>query len=127
MGMKRDAGGKQRVSVSSPNVERVRRWEEMMRHNASFSEDKHPRDEKGRFAEKGLAFADKTSKMKSRRRKEVRLPPKEYAKVMHELNTNLTKEERNKKHLVKHIGDYTYYVEIDGFNDYRIVGRKKIP
>lgn len=65
--------------------------------------------------------------MKSRRRKEVRLPPKEYAKVMHELNTNLTKEERNKKHLMKHIGDYTYYVEIDGFNDYRIVGRKKIP
>lgn len=126
MGMKRDAGGKQRVSVSSPNVERVRRWEEMMRHNASFSEDKHPRDEKGRFAEKGLAFADKTSKMKSRRRKEVRLPPKEYAKVMHELNTNLTKEERNKKHLVKHIGDYAYDIENHGFNDYLIVGKKRI-
>lgn len=37
MGMKRDAGGKQRVSVSSPNVERVRRWEEMMRHLAKIN------------------------------------------------------------------------------------------
>lgn len=126
MGMKRDAGGKQRVSVSSPNVERVRRWEEMMRHNASFSEDKHPRDEKGRFAEKGLAFADKASRMKSRRRKEVRLLPKEYAKVMHELNTNLTKEELSEGITVRHIGDYTYYVEIDGFNDYRIIGKDEI-
>ena len=124
--MKRDAGGKQRVPVSGPNVERVRRWEEMRRHNASFSEDKHPRDEKGRFAEKGLAFADKTSKMKSRRRKEVRLPPKEYAKVMHELNTNLTKEELSEGITVRHIGDYTYYVEIDGFNDYRIIGKDEI-
>ena len=126
MGKKRDAGGKQRVSVNSPNVERVRRWEEMMRHNASFSEDKHPRDEKGRFAEKGLASSDKTSKMTSRRRKEIRLPPKEYAKVMHELNTNLTKEQRKKKYITKSIGAYIYQVEIYGFDNYRITNKKRI-
>ncbi len=126
MGMKRDAGGKRRVSVSSPNVERVKRWGEMMRHNASFSEDKHPRDEKGRFAEKGLAFADKTSRMKSRRRKEVRLPPKEYAKVMHELNTNLTKEEQQQRLVSRNIGNYVYTVENNGFNEYRVIRKKKI-
>lgn len=126
MGKKRDAGGKQRVSVNSPNVERVRRWEEMMRHNASFSEDKHPRDEKGRFAEKGLASSDKTSKMKSRRRKEIRLPPKEYAKVMHELNTNLTKEQRKQGKITKAIGNYVYVVKNNGFNDYEIIRREKI-
>ncbi|MBB6477034.1 hypothetical protein HNR45_000056 [Negativicoccus succinicivorans] len=124
--MKRDAGGKQCVSVSNPNVERVRRWEKMMHHNASFSEDEHPRDKKGRFAERGLAFADNASRMKSRGRKEVRLPPKEYAKVMHELHTNLTKEERNEKYLVKHIGDYAYDIENHGFNDYLIVRKKRI-
>ena len=114
------------MSVSSPNVERVRRWEEMMRHNASFSEDKHSRDEKGRFAEKGLAFADKTSRMKSRRRKEVRLPPKEYAKVMHELNTNLTKEEQQQRLVSRNIGNYVYTVENNGFNEYRVIRKKKI-
>ena len=126
MGKKRDAGGKQRVSVNSPNVERVRRWEEMMRHNASFSEDKHPRDKKGRFAEKGLVSSDKTSKIKSRRRKEVRLPPKEYAKVMHELNTNLTKAERRQKLVSRNIGNYVYTVENNGFNEYRVIKKKKI-
>ncbi len=97
-----------------------------MHHNASFSEDEHPRDKKGRFAERGLAFADNASRMKSRGRKEVRLPPKEYAKVMHELHTNLTKEERNEKYLVKHIGDYAYDIENHGFNDYLIVRKKRI-
>ena len=54
------------------------------------------------------------------------LPKKEYAHVMSELNTNLTKEQLKQKIVSKPIGDYIYTVEVIEFGNYRIIGKKLI-
>lgn len=46
----------------------------------------------------------------------IRLPKAEYAMVMHELNTHLSKEERQRKVITKAIGDYVYTFENNGFD-----------
>lgn len=56
----------------------------------------------------------------------IKLPKQEYAQVMSELNTNLSREQRAQKIITKCIGDYVYTVENNGFDDYRIIGRKPI-
>lgn len=56
----------------------------------------------------------------------VFLPKKEYAHVMSEIATNLTKEQSNKKVFSKNIGNYTYTVENNGFGDYRIIDKVEI-
>lgn len=56
----------------------------------------------------------------------VRLPKDEYAQVMSELNTNLTKEQLSQPIVMKAIGNYLYTVEVYGFDDYRIIGKKRI-
>jgi len=43
--------------------------------------------------------------------------------VLHELNTNLTNEQREKKILTRYIGKYRYRIENNGFNEYRIIGK----
>lgn len=45
---------------------------------------------------------------------------------MHELNTNLTKEQKKEKIFSKNIGNYQYKVENNGFNEYRIIGKQNI-
>ena len=54
------------------------------------------------------------------------LPKNEYAHVMSELNTNLTKEQLKQPVVLKAIGNYIYTVEINGFDDYRIIGKREI-
>lgn len=54
------------------------------------------------------------------------LPKDEYAHVMSELNTNLTKEQLKMSVVTKPIGKYLYTVEVNGFNEYRIIDKKKI-
>lgn len=66
-------------------------------------------------------FAKKSSDFKT-----VVLPPKEYGKVMHTLATDISKEQLNKKTFYKSIGDYIYYVENNGFGNFRIIGKSKI-
>ena len=56
----------------------------------------------------------------------VWLPKKEYAMVMSELATNLTKEEHSKSTAERSIGNYTYRVVIIGFGNYRVIGKFKI-
>lgn len=51
------------------------------------------------------------------------LPKQEYAHVMSELNTNLSKEQRRQSVVSKAIGNYVYIVENNGFNNYRIIGK----
>ena len=58
--------------------------------------------------------------------KTVILPPKEYGKVMHTLATDISKEQLNKKTFYKSIGDYIYYIENNGFGNFRIIGKSKI-
>ena len=45
---------------------------------------------------------------------------------MSELNTNLPKEIKNKKVFRRSIGSYTYKVQNNGFNNYKIIGKHKI-
>lgn len=54
------------------------------------------------------------------------LPAKEYAHVISEINTNITEEQLKHKILSKNIGDYTYTFECFGFDDYRIIKKRKI-
>lgn len=44
---------------------------------------------------------------------------------MYELNTNLAKEGRSEKYLVKHIGNYAYNIETHGFNDHLILVKRE--
>lgn len=62
----------------------------------------------------------------SRQYATIRLSKKEYAIVKHELNTWLRHEEVVGTTIKKAIGDYIYTVEVNGFDEYRILQRVKI-
>lgn len=68
-----------------------------------------------------------TKSKDSSKYKTIFLDKKEYAVVMHALNTDLTEEDREHKIIHKAIGNYYYTVENNGYDNYRIIGRKKIP
>ena len=55
------------------------------------------------------------------------LPPKEYGHVMHEVATNITKEQMNQSTFSKAIGDYVYtFANEGGFGDWRVIGKEPI-
>ena len=56
----------------------------------------------------------------------VKLERGEYAHVMSEIATNLTKEQAKKEVFKKVIGEFVYTVENNGFGDYRIIKKTKI-
>ena len=64
--------------------------------------------------------------MKSEDFATIILPKNEYSHVMNEIATNLTEEQSKKKVFSKHIGDYIYTVENNGFGNYRVIKKKKI-
>lgn len=46
--------------------------------------------------------------------------------LTHELNNNLTAEERKKKYIKKPVGDYIFKIKNNGFNDYEYIGKEPI-
>ena len=66
------------------------------------------------------------AKYSSKSLKTIILPKQEYAHVMSELATNMSKAQRQQPIVKKAIGDYIYTVENNGFGDYRIIGKKPI-
>ena len=106
--------------VYIPKYERLRLAEEYFRVD-NWDESKHPRDDKGRFTNGSIR--DKINREKF---EPVRLSWLEYGKVVHILNTDLTREQRKQKTISKCIGDFIYTVEIHGFNDYIITKKEKI-
>lgn len=56
----------------------------------------------------------------------VFLPKQEYAHVMSEIATNITKEQIQKSVFEKAIGNYIYTVENNGFGNYRIIDKTLI-
>ena len=86
-----------------------------------WEESDHPRDDGGKFTSGGSR-----GKINKRERKALKLPKKEYSKVMHELNTNLSKKQRKQRTITKAIGDYRYTVINKGFNNYIIIGKQDI-
>ena len=97
----------------------------------AWNESEHPRKANGQFGEGGgtsgkVAKFEKRDKIRKRTRKEVQLPKAEYAQVIHELNTNLTKDERKMKKITKAIGNHLYTVENHGFNNYKITKKENL-
>ena len=70
----------------------------------------------------GLQFFAKKSEDYST----VILERKEYAHVMSEIATNLTKEQAEMRTFSKAIGEYIYVIENNGFGNYRIINKTKI-
>lgn len=93
-----------------------------------WNETDHPRKPNGQFGEGGgkVEKSQRSDKIRKRTRKEVQLPKDEYAKVIHELNSNLSKEERKKKHIVRFIGNNVYHIQNNGFNKHKIIGKQDI-
>ena len=94
-----------------------------------WNESDHPRKKNGQFGTgsgSNVAKSSRSDKIRKRTRKEVQLPKEEYAQVMHELNSNLPKELKNKKVFRRSIGNYTYKVQNNGFNNYKIIGKHEI-
>ncbi|MEE1124886.1 MAG: hypothetical protein U0L18_02985 [Acutalibacteraceae bacterium] len=56
----------------------------------------------------------------------IHLPKSEYACVMSEIATNISREQIERKVFNKAIGNYIYTVENNGFGNYRIIGKKNI-
>lgn len=89
--------------------------------DSDFEESKHPRDKDGKFSSGNGKAVRRRYKNKV-----VKLSKREYAMVIHELNTNLSKEERKQKNLYKCIGSYLYTVKNNGFNNYQVLGKVEI-
>lgn len=51
------------------------------------------------------------------------MPKDEYGKVMHEIATNINKEQKQMKVFKKAISNNIYTVENIGFGKYRIIGK----
>lgn len=80
--------------------------------------------EKGTMSTKGVGlqlFAKSSKDYET-----IVLPKQEYAHVMSELATHLTAEQHKKKVVNKAIGAYIYTVEVNGFGDYRVIGKRLI-
>lgn len=97
-----------------------------------FSSDKweegDPRRANGQFGEGGSGKVEKSQrsdKIRKRTRKEVQLPKDEYARVMSEIRTNITSEEKQKAVFKKYIGNARYTIQ-NLEDDYRIIGKKEI-
>lgn len=82
--------------------------------------EKHPKGERGRFVKKN------SGSRRIQKKRPIKLSRKEYGKVMHNLNTHLSDEEKQKDILQKCIGDYLYIIQNNGFNNYVILGRIKL-
>lgn len=110
-----------------------------------FKENEHPRDSDGKFTKADNSDAAKLDELNKIYNSDgedlnsfdnekdslfsyptVRLPEKEYAMVMHELATNLTKEEHSFPTAIRHIRNNTYKVQILSFGNYRIIGKSPI-
>ena len=69
------------------------------------------------------AVKDKYNKT---RKKPLRLPKEEYGEVVHEINNWYPGRYQNKKVITTDIGNYTYVVKINSFNDYEILNKTPI-
>lgn len=78
-----------------------------------WKEENHPRDGEGKFASTGGNSGKSEKSVAS-------LSKEEYGKIMHELNTNLTQKEIDRRRAKRYIGNRQYYVLIKEFGDYEI-------
>ncbi len=100
-----------------------------------FKESDHPRDNDGKFSSSGSTSGENKNsveksinydKVKNRQRKPIHLPKEEYGLVVHNLNNNLSKDERKEKVIIKNINNHRYTVVNKGFNEYKIIRKEPI-
>ena len=95
--------------------------------DSGWNEADHPRDKKGQFAEATGGSKRKRRKSRHQRKKHLNLEKKEFAMVMSNVRTHLTKEELQQKYITKAIGDSIYTFEVindDEDLDFRIIKKK---
>lgn len=87
----------------------------------------YPLDRQKNFTKKPVSDNIKSNDIYKRTSafKEIYLKPKEYGHVMHELATNITREQMTHKIIHKSIGDYRYTFENNN-GIFRVIGKKKI-
>jgi len=113
-----------------PEQEETDPFEELEepKNQGSSEKPQNPfRKSNGQFGNGGGNIAKTSShgKIDSSKYKPVEFPKEEYARVIHELNTNLTQEQRKKKQITRAIGSTVYTIENNGFNEYRIIDKYK--
>lgn len=104
-----------------------------------FDESKHPRDGDGRFTDGKSDFDRAAEKyfphlisiarcdiIALQSKKGIKLSKKEYAMVMSEISTNITKEQRKMPYFAKCIGNHCYFIRNNGFGYYIILSRRKL-
>lgn len=105
----------------------IARWNRSEAAKARSAAKKHKESvenskQNGNIKEIGLQFfAKKSSDFPT-----VRLERQEYAHVMSEIATHITKEQSSRKVFSKPIGNYIYTVENNGFGNYRVIKKVKI-
>lgn len=82
-------------------------------NDAEF-ERKHPRKTNGEFAKKFLNSSNYES---------IEISKSEYGKLTHEINSNISEKQKQKKIFLWYNTEYTYIVENNGFNNYRFIGK----
>ncbi len=99
---------------------------------------KHPRAKNGEFTSgdghEGNSWYNRGNKARiasalERRQYRRRFPyisPREQAWLTHELNTHLSKKERDEPIIWRAIGDHTYTILNLGFNNYKVLNKIKI-
>lgn len=108
-------------------------WEQNQWAEASDREREHRVEINKYYAKTGKMspseYADykrELSEAVNLEKKQIQLSKPEYAKVMSELNNNLSDEDRKHAIVYKAIGNYRYQIINKGFDDYVVIGKKKI-
>ena len=83
-------------------------------------------DGDGSSGDKELDTDSQSGILKYKVRSNIRLSKAEYGMVAHELNNNLTEEERLMPMLWKSIGNHRYKIKNNGFNEYLVLSRKRL-
>lgn len=78
----------------------------------------HPKGTNGQFVKSGIKKANKKRKSAKPKKYIDGLSPSEYVRVTHELNTHMSKEDRNRKIVRKCVGNYMYTFINNGFDNY---------
>lgn len=126
---------------SEPDVKKKNFLEKMLTSKrkpdiikGSWNEEDHPRGYHGRFTnvdpnKKKAGGSSEENDKNSYSRKTLKLPKKEYAKVISEINTNYHSRYEGKKKghldLATKKGYFCYRFEIHGFDDYNIYDKEK--
>ena len=91
-----------------------------------FDEAKHPRKANGQFGKGGVRSPLKqAAEVIKPKHKAIKLQGAEYARVMSAINTNFSRFKGKEKGVMA-IGDYLYYFNVNGFDDYNFYKKLRI-